>query len=177
MIKFDTSEIDKFINSLDNRIQQIEKGKEEYLKFLENNVHIEGRLKAKINELVYNESNEPKVYQWTYHLREAIKCKIEKDKIYLYMDDEWLGQQEEANEPMSSSKGYDPSVHQGEGYAKNVEYGRTYENKNRSGVPSSVRIEGSNYMLETFNELVEEIKSEKAEPARILYPLFNNWSR
>src|SRR5690554_2257792 len=131
-IKFDTSQLDTLIRKLEQSQRLLQEGKEKYYQFLINNVHIESRLKEKIEQEVYNSANEPKQYVWTKDLLAATRLKEEDGKLYLYMDDKWLGTRPQANKT-SYKTGQDSSVHQGEGYSKNVEWGYTYINENSPG--------------------------------------------
>ena len=175
-VKFDTSQLDILIRKLEQSQKLLQEGKEKYYQFLKNNVHLEGRLKEKIEQEVYNSANEPDQYVWTKDLLAATRLKEEDGKLYLYMDDKWLGTRPQATET-SYNQGMSKKDHQGEGYSKNVEYGNTYINENNPGNFNTIKTEGVFYMKKTFDELLDEIRSGRADASIIVQPLLQNLSK
>ncbi|MFW6377465.1 MAG: hypothetical protein ACOCZ5_02350 [bacterium] len=170
MIKFSTKGFDKLAKRIEESKKKLRQGRTEYLKFLLNEVDMEGRLRGNIKKLVYDDY-EPTQYERTFDLLNSVRAKIENDKLYLYMDDEWLGQQPQARYT-GYTRGYAPEAHDGEGYSTRVEEGHTYNNPNKS-----VRMEGAYFMKETYEQLLNDINSQRIEPGRILDPLRTNWGR
>lgn len=176
-MNIDTSELKKFAKELKSKKKDLIKGKEEYFDFLQDQVHIEARLKRYIRKNVYKKIDEPETYEWTKRLLSAVRSRVEDGKLVLYMSDKFLEEGHEYQET-SPETGQDPSVHEGgnasKSYAERVEEGYTYHNTDQPE-PNTVTVGPREYMKDTFKELKKEIKSGKAEPKRILLPLLRKW--
>ena len=169
MIEMDTKELEAFESNIDRYKAELKKGWLQYLNYLLTGANVQAKLEKQIKEKVYDGSDN-EMYKQTGNLLKSAKTKLEGDELYLYMDDDWLAQTKNAN-TISTSRGSAPNSN--EGYAKNVEYDHSYDNK--IGHPYTRT--GSKFMESTFYEIKKEIKSGKIDSDKILEPLFSAWRR
>ena len=171
MIEIDTSELEAFAKNIDRYKRKLKQGWLQYLNYLMTNANVQHKLEKKIKETVYDRPD-PEMYKRTGNLLKSVRCEIHGDKLYLYMDDEWLAQQKSGS-IMNSRRGTAPETHGSEGYSWAVEYDHTYNNKYNH----PYKREGSGYMKQTFEEIKNGLQSGKYEPEKILEPLFEAWKR
>lgn len=176
MFEINTSEIDNFINELKTAKAEIESGssKISYYQHLKSEINISGRLDRIITEEVYKK-DEPSQYERTRRLLDAIKTEVIDGRLHLFLDDDYL---ENDLREASYEAGQDPDVHAGgsanKTYAERVEYGYVYENKNQA-FPNQVRMDGRGFMQKTYEELLDELTSDKIRAEELLWPLLRRW--
>lgn len=178
-LKFDTSELKNFADKMQKKITDYEQGKEDYMKDISRKT--EATIFENVRKYVYAPQFEPKVYEWTYNLREAeaVASYLSGNKAVIYMDDRWLESQEEAQLPMSEEKGLDPEVH-GLGtprlsYSERVEYGYYYRNL---GQNYTIANKPRYYMAETYNDMINAMRMDSdSKPTKIISRLVKGWSR
>lgn len=178
-LKFDTSGLKKFTNKIGDKISDYEQGKETYMKDISRKTEV--TIFENIRKNVYAPQFEPKVYEWTYNLMEAeaVASYLAGNKAVIYMNDEWLESQEEAQLPMTSEKGFDPEVH-GLGtprlsYSERVEEGYFYHNL---GQDFTVANKPRYYMAETYNDMINAMRMDSdSKPTKIISRLVKGWSR
>lgn len=174
MIEFDTSGFEKMVDRIKQARKKLKRGKQIWFNYLTSHpsINIQAKLKDKIYKEVYQSSN-PVMYQRTGDLLEATRVTIKDDKILMYMDEDWLGSQPQGYKT-SREYGFDEEAHDGSGYAWLVEYDHTYKNE---GGGHPYKRQGSHYMKKTFDEIVEDVKTGRSKPEKLLEPLFKEWGR
>lgn len=174
MIKFDTSEINKMANKIRNLSSNIEIGKKRYLQMLvgSGNVNLQGKLKSKINALVY-QTEEPEFYERTYDLFNSVKVTSTDNKVFLYIDDEWLSSRPQVLNK-SKSTGTATNAHGNPSTPYSLRVEKDFNYRNETG--HDYNRKGSHYMRETFNELLNDVTSGKANPVEIINPILKKWS-
>lgn len=169
MIQFDTSQFDNFIKEIDSYQKSLEQGIKDFINHLVTHANIQAELEKMIKKTVYDGVDND-WYEQTGRLLEATRLRVENDKLYLYMDDDWLNSQ--LDDEYSPSKGYDTNSRSGS-YAERVENDYVYYNQGNKAHP--YRRQGSKYMEKTFNQLKADIKSGKVDSSIILKPLMRRW--
>jgi hypothetical protein len=174
MIKFDINEINKMANRIKNLKSNIKIGKKRYLKMLigSSNINIQGKLKSKINKLVY-QTEEPDFYERTYDLFNSVKVMKTDNKTILYIDDEWLSTRPQViNKSKSTGTATNAHGNPSTPYSLRVEKDFNYRNERGH----DYNRKGSHYMEETFNELVSDVINGEADPIEIINPILKKWS-
>lgn len=175
MIQFDTGGLEQLIRDIDKFEKALEDGIYVFIELLDRKIHIDDILAKNIDKLVYS-SKDPNWYERTGDLLRAVRLEKDgKNEIHLYMDDNWLGNRPQAR-GMKPSTGFDPSVHDGEGYSMNVEQGHYYINKD-NGVARyrDWYTEPRPFMEETYEELVNKLDNGQIDAKVILKYLFQKW--
>ena len=175
MLNIDSSQINSFINDLNNI--NIKELKNNYFDYLRNEINISQKLIKEINNRVYSKERRPDWYEWTYRLLNAVRVKEEGDKLIMFMDDEWLEKNKEGY--MSRETGYDSSavLHgsgAGKSYSERVEEGYTFKNI----IGTNHTTDATNYFKNAINNIEEEIEKiadGSSPPAKILVPLLKVW--
>ena len=176
-INFDVSELNKFAKSIKRRKQELEKGRQEWLNFIDKQIHISGRLKYYIDQLVYSDGKDNQWYERTGDLKKAVRLDTTKDSVYAYIDDEWLGSRPQANQK-SASTGFDDSSHQGHGYGWNVEQGHYYINRS-DGVPAikDYYTIPRPFTQKTYEDIKRMMDTGQTKQELIIDALIRNWGR
>lgn len=138
---------------------------------------IQSILQRKIMELVYLR-DEPKFYQRTESLFEAVRVKAQGDEIDLYMDDEWLSNRPHVQErSLKTGLAKNATPNSPVPYSVRVEKDFTYQNTVPSVGYHDVERKGSGYMRETFRQIKEDILNGDKDADRIIRPILRGWSK
>jgi hypothetical protein len=189
MFQIDDSELDQLINNVDSLIRD----DTEIIEDLKTQLYVDGHLlsflKMNIGNVVYGQttddpnsvatdpnSSDPSpnvMYHRTGDLMKSARLSITDRGFVLYMDDDWLSKQPQANlegwEQIQQgyswideygetlpSFGEASDAHNGESYAERVHEGHTYNNQYMQGnkeVETTRSIPSRPYMEVTFNKL------------------------
>lgn len=141
-------------------------------------VSVEAKLKQKLLSLLYQDS-EPDYYERTMSLLEATRAEMEGNQIHLYIDDEWLDQQPHVQE-QNMRHGYAYNARAGARTPYSMRVEEDFDYRHRPGGSSAgeftVRRSGTQYMKNTFDAILEDIKSGDKQPKEILKPIIGDWS-
>ena len=171
-IQFDTSGIDKFVKSLDRKIKDLRRGQREYLDYLLNSCNVQADLEHQIIKEVYSKPlDDNSWYKRTENLLKSAKVEIRGEEIHIFIDNQWLGQQHNANYT-SIETGTATEAHRGS-YELQVEKGWYYNNR----IGNPYKKEARPFMQKTFEELERKIMGGEYSADKILEPLIKGWAR